>query len=250
MTNITTDIEPTSKPNAARHPFGVLMNLIITLLAPTFLGVTGGNIAYARAAALETVNAYRARNQADLIAIAQIIAFGLAALGSLSLSMADDISIPMILRLRGNAIACDRSAERNRRALIKSQVTERLPHDPAPDPEPFDDNAFLSAAAAQELAAESEARLREPEPKADPAPAAEPARAEKRHREMWAIAMVKDASEITASLPNLPPAERDAAVIRAAAMTSAAHDLLYGAASPGGLPGINRPNANREPRPL
>ena len=238
MTNTT--IEPTSRPNPALHPYGVLINLIITLLAPSFLAVTGGNIAYARAAALETVNAYRARNQADLIAIAQIIAFGLAALGSLSLSMADDISIPMTLRLRANAIACDRSAERNRRALLKSQATEPLPHDPAPDPE---DYAFLSAAAAQELAAEAEARLREPEPKPDPKPATEPALAEKRHREMWAIAMVKDASDITASLPNLPPAERDAAMIRAAAMTSAAHDLLYGTPSPGNLPG-SPPDAN------
>jgi hypothetical protein len=46
-------------------------------------------------AAIGTVNAYRARNHADLIAIAQIIAFGPAALGSLSLSMADDISLSM-----------------------------------------------------------------------------------------------------------------------------------------------------------
>ena len=46
-----------------------------------------------------------------------------------------------------------------------------------------------------------------------------PATGEKRQQEMWAIALVKEASEITASLPHLPPAERSAASIRAAALS-------------------------------
>ena len=58
-----------------------------------FLGISGGDVRLARIAAIQTVTAYRAANDADLIAVAQIIAFGLAALGSLSLSMADDISL-------------------------------------------------------------------------------------------------------------------------------------------------------------
>jgi hypothetical protein len=43
---------------------------------------------------------------------------------------------------------------------------------------------------------------------------------------MWAIAMVNEASEITASIPTLPPAERSEATMRAAALTNAAHELL------------------------
>jgi hypothetical protein len=82
-----------------------------------FLDVSGGDIGFARAAALETVNAYRTRNAADLVSIAQIVAFDLAALGSLSLSMADNLSLSVTLRLRGNANALNRSAEHNRRAL-------------------------------------------------------------------------------------------------------------------------------------
>jgi hypothetical protein len=74
----------------------------------------------ARRAALETVNAYRIRDQADLLTVAQIVAFGLAALGSLSLSMLDDLTLSMTLRLRGNANACSRSAELNRRARSPS----------------------------------------------------------------------------------------------------------------------------------
>jgi hypothetical protein len=118
---IVAPTEPSRKeapaPDTAFHPVDVLLHVIATFLAPMFLTASGGDIAFARMAALETVNAYRVRGPADLIPIAQMIAFGLAALGSLSLSMADDLSLGMTLRLRGNANACDRSAERNRRAL-------------------------------------------------------------------------------------------------------------------------------------
>ena len=97
MTDTITHPEPASP----LCPADILMTLIAALLAPMFLAVSAGDIGLARAAAIETVNAYRARNHADLIAVAQIVAFGLAALGSLSLSLADDLSLSMALRLRG-----------------------------------------------------------------------------------------------------------------------------------------------------
>jgi hypothetical protein len=49
---------------------------------------------------------------------------------------------------------------------------------------------------------------------------------------MWAIAMIKQSSEITASLPNLPQAERQEAAMRAGLLSSTAHDLIYGAPAP------------------
>ncbi len=216
--------ETTSTPQTTRppDPSGILMALIVALLAPMFLGVAGGDLAYARAAAIQTVNDYRTNNRAGLIAVAQIIAFGLAALGSLSLSLADDISITMALRLRGNANACDRSAENNRRALAKIEAQDPAPEKPE-YPEAFPDHSdsdlFLSAAAANLLAEESAARLQPAEP---------PVSEERRHQEMWAIAMVKESGEITASIPNLPPAQRKAATIRAAMLSSTAHDLIHG----------------------
>ncbi|MEA2730240.1 MAG: hypothetical protein QOF70_4715 [Acetobacteraceae bacterium] len=109
------------------HPGDFLMGLIVALLAPMFLGVTAGDINLARMAAFETVSDYRTQSHADLVAIAQIIAFGLAALGSLSLSMADDISVSMALRLRGNANALNRSAEQNRRAIGGGHSTPHRP---------------------------------------------------------------------------------------------------------------------------
>jgi hypothetical protein len=205
------------------HPTSLLMTLIVTLLAPTFLGVTAGDLTLARMAAIETINDYRARNNADLIAIAQIIACGLAALGSLSLSMDDDISLSMTLRLRGNAVALNRSAEQNRRVL--NQPLRNNDH-PAPEPEwTTEPGAFLSAAAEQELAEEAEARLRIPEQTAQPTQTVQLI-SEKRHQEMWVVAMINEASEITASIPTLPPAERSEATMRAVALSNAAHELL------------------------
>src|ERR1700733_3563161 len=166
-------IQTTESP--PHHPTNALMSLIVTLLLPTFLGVTAGDIALAKMAAIETINDYRARNSADLIAIAQIIACGLAALGSLSLSMDDDISLSMTLRLRGSAVALNRSAEQNRRVLAQPLRDDPIPFHfdmlPAPEPTPaeMDDaagiaraEALLSAAAAHELAAEAQARLQDP----------------------------------------------------------------------------------------
>jgi hypothetical protein len=286
--------QATTRSDSPLHPCDILMNLIVALLAPMFLSVAGGDIAHARMAAIGTVNAYRIRNQADLIAIAQIIGFGLAALGSLSLSMADDISLSMTLRLRGNANALNRSAEHNRRALTASHATDRsliMPRQPRnlktnPPRQNHDvDNAELTAgmAAANNAVADGQEPLPTEQQPANqaptpaPAPAADVAAAqktnaaqdtaapaqttgaatqktnamaekaaEKRHHEMWAIAMVKEASEITASIPSLPQAERRAATIRAAVLGSTANELLTGASSPSpihrnhGTPG--RPN--------
>ena len=273
MTQTTTNTTETATvPNP--HPSDILMNLIATFLAPMFLGVTGGDIGLARMAATETVNAYRAQNLADLIAIAQIIAYGLAALGSLSLSMADEISLSMTLRLRANANACSRSAEQNRRALSQCFGDNAIPYrttaaakPETPPPIPADRTptkaeVFLNDAAANMLAAESEARLRDPEPAVAQtqlptsaralAPTTTSTQAEKRNQEMWAIVMAKKAGDLTASIPNLPQAERKAASIRAAALSSTAHQLLTGGGShaqSSSIPIGSNPATNRPGRP-
>jgi hypothetical protein len=225
MTETTTTSGPASVPRL--HPADMLLQLIVFLLAPMFLCVSDGDIALARYAALETINAYRARNHAELIMIAQIVAFGLAALGSLSLSMLDDASLPTVLRLRGNANACNRSAEQNRRALVKSQANdapsaeaaEFVPTAPEPDlssePEPF-----LSAAAEHLLAEESLARLQ-------PAPTQDLPEA-KHRQQIWATAMLQEVEDITATLASLRPEERHTAARNAETLNSAAEDLLTG----------------------
>ena len=131
MSQTTSDPTPQS-------PAGILLNLILVLLTPMFLGAAGGNLTFARLAAAETLTAYRAETRVDLITIAKIVAFGLATLDTLGLSMTDDLSITKILRLRASANASDRAEHRNRRLLDQSQSNRIAPQ---PSTEPATDKA-------------------------------------------------------------------------------------------------------------
>ena len=232
------------------HPSAMLLNLIVAFLTPMFLTTSGGNIDHARSAAIQTVNAYGAQSEADLITVAQIIAFGLAALSSLSLSLADNLSPSMILRLRGNANACNRAAEQNRRAL---QAPRPAPATTEPQLMEVTDEAAVVAkvAAVRQRAAESEpARPEparpEPEQAANQPSAPTAATTDQPLQALWAAAAARIATEYTADLPNLPPAQRRAATIKAAMLSSCATDLLNGPPivrlRPGDLPGFMRSN--------
>lgn len=207
----------------ALTPSDVLITLISSLLAPMFLVASNGDVALARLAALQTMDAYRVQHQADVIAVAQILAFGLAALGSLSLSMADDISMPMMLRLRGNANACNRSAEQNRRALQASHQASPVAN-PWPNQAP---QAVPKAPAAPKApVAEASPPSQASAPAQPAAPAAVAMTEDQRHRAMWAAAFTEVAAEYTAELASLPPEERRAASTRADALASSANALL------------------------
>ncbi len=236
-------------------------------LAPIFLGVTGGDVAMARIMAIQTVSTQRVSSLTDLLAVAQIVAYGLAALGSLSLSMDDDLPLAMVLRLRGNANACTCSAEQNRRAIRNDRHEKPLPRDqPMPEPEmhhaePWPETTendgpggLMDDMVAEVLVAEARKRLVQCAEKAtDRAPVPQPVpvceaavpspAADKRHNEMWAIAMVNEASEITASIPGLPPAERHAASLRAGMLSSTANRLLTGLGN--SLPPLSDSDAGR-----
>ena len=76
---------------------------------------------------------------------------------------------------------------------------------------------------------------------------------EKRNQQMWAIAMAKESSEINASLPTLPDARRAEAMIRAAMLSSTAHDLIHGVPAvppkPGTQAAITPPLSSHHPPP-
>jgi hypothetical protein len=247
----------------------VFMDLIVAFLAPMFLAVSGGDIHYARAAATETVNAYRAESHADLLLVAQIVAFGLAALASLSLSMASDLPIALSLRLRGSAASSQRAGDQCRRARTQTrpepaaQLASRRRDD---DPFPDEATIIANVKAVREQARAAVAALQpqvaavqpsppataspqaaagappRPQPVSPPRPSAPPAprppaqpqpkqtsaTEDHQHRAAWANAMANVAEEVAASIPHLPPAERKTASIRAAALSSAASDLLAG----------------------
>jgi hypothetical protein len=241
MTETTTS-DPQSKPGPDTgtpfHPADILLNLIVTLLAPMFLCASEGDIRFARMAAMETVNGYRAQNHAGLIAVAQIVAFGLAALGSLSLSMADDLSVSMTLRLRGNANALNRSAEQNRRALTRPHADDAMPR---PNPAASIDQ--------EDHPQKTEAQKATPAPISnDKAPIAAKLltpQQQQQNRSAWATAITGVAKEFTDSLPFLPPTERKLTESKIAAMGSSVAALLSGKPLPnfraGPLAGITQP---------
>ena len=252
------------------HPSDILLNVVVSLLAPMFMAAAGNQAHLARMAAIEAVNAYRARTSADLIAVAHIVSFGLAAVSALGLAMADNLSLSMTLRLRGNANALSRVAERNRRALKESHADQAVPRqattastdDPAPDPA-YEQAVTAEVAATRQLVAQAQAKmtanLTEAEPAAAlasipgpipapipaPAPAAVTAQTpvpatpcaattptEQQLQAKWAEAMADVAGEFTASLPHLPKIERLAASRRAALLSSCATHLVTGANLP------------------
>ena len=237
--------QPDAKPTHAE----ILLNLIVTLLAPMFLQAAGGDAGLAQQAALGTINEYRAQNRVALLAVAQIIAFSLAAIGSLCQSMQDGVSPTLALRLRGNANALNRSVERSSRAL--ADPGPAAPVTMTPEDHAQEAAIIASVEAAQQAVAKAaeprpQAELQpqakpQPQPPAKPQPApakpatATPSEQEKQRRTAWAAAIADVAGEYTASLPFLPPEERKQAAIKVSAMSSSVAALL--SADPLPLPG-------------
>jgi hypothetical protein len=249
MTQTTPFDEDTSP-----YPAEVLINVIVTLLAPMFIAAANPDIGRARVAALETITSYQARSHASLIKVANIIAFGLATLGSLSLSMGDEMAIPLILRLRSNANALDRSTDRNERGLKILQADAAAE---APGPGFDESDVYAGVAEAQQRAAEFHARTRAPAPRAEPAraprdqqPAASAAivvpRQEPSYRSQWAAAMAEVAAEEIAAAANRPPDQRKAHSVRAEILSSTANTLLCG--GPGSPPVTGMPPEMVNPR--
>jgi hypothetical protein len=211
---------PASGPPSPEHPADCLINLIVILLTPMFLGVAGGDLAFARLAAIGTLDSYRAQTHADHITVAKIIAFGLAALDSICRSMEEDLTVSQILRLRGSANALDRAEHRNRLALRRSQAAAAPPiPDPQPRPIPKSN--------------------REPAPAATaPAPTAPaPTGADQQYAEVWAASAARIAAETTASLPSLSPEERHSAEVWVDALNGAATDFRTAGTPPRPSPG-------------
>jgi hypothetical protein len=186
----------------------ILANLVATLLAPLFLAATNGDLTRARLAAASTIASYCARTNADLIAVAQIIAFGLTALASLSQSTDPELPLPLALRLRGTANACNRSAEQNRRARAeKPNHPEPVPAPPKPslaEPRPTErDPAELIAkiAETQQRTADHLASL------------SVEAHQQQHDQATWAAGTAQVAAETAAEIANLPPEERRSAAI-------------------------------------
>jgi hypothetical protein len=191
-------------------PSDAFVNLIVTVLTPMFITAAGGDLNQARAAANQTVNAYVGRDPASLLLIAQSIACGLAVLSAISLSMAENMPINLILRLRGNAASLHRAGDKCRRALAETAPEAAEPaNGDAPKPPPM-----------------AEPPADAPTPKASPRLA--PRTRDEHHRAAWSSAMTDVANEIAAEFAGLPQAERRAASLRVTALNTTASHLISG----------------------
>ena len=121
---------------AEQAPASALMMFILAALS-SMMVPTLSDLTLARLAAQEAIEAYRTRGQHELITIGQIVAFAITALDTLRLSMSDDLSLSMKLRLRGNANGLNRSSRDCTQLLEKSRSSaadHRNPATPAPVP--------------------------------------------------------------------------------------------------------------------
>jgi hypothetical protein len=229
-----------------------LANLVLALLTPMFLWSTAGDIRLARVAAAQTLNEYRVANRLSLFTVAKIIAFDIATLSSLSLSMYEDVSMLLALRLRGNATSLDRSAERNRRLWELEQASRSGAGTET------EDTVEAAIAEAQRMVQQANARIRAAaeaagtQPDADPVPVAEPAAvaaqapsqvppsaaapaarltAEQQPTE-WPDEITEVAAAFAAGLEHVPPEEQWTEMRRIMAMTAAAAEIACGTTPP------------------
>jgi hypothetical protein len=90
---------------------------ILTFLAPLFMIGAQGDGAIATQAARDLLASYGARTNKEVRLAALTIAFSFGALDSLSRSIAAELTVNQILRLRGNANALHRAAHKSQDAL-------------------------------------------------------------------------------------------------------------------------------------
>jgi len=235
------DTIPSPGTGSRRRTADYLKDIIVAFLTPMFLWSCDGDPGLARLAAAETLDEFGITGHRGLITAARIIAFELAAISSLSLSMADDIPPTLALRLRGNANSLDRAAERNRRVLEADQRTAKaIPVDvKAVAASVAETQKLIRTATAHMQATPSSARPPEPQP-------VQQGRSSDNQtlwNTAWAQAMTDVAAEFTADLSKLPPAEQARERSRIAVLLEAATALASG--TPATFPGAPASVAGR-----
>lgn len=114
---------------------GTAFQHILAFLIPMFLKAADGDEVSARRAATDFLGSYNPTTDRELLLAAEIIGFSFATLDNLGRSVADpDLSLSTRLRLRSNANALNRAAERNRQNLQRTQKRALAPDDPIVQP--------------------------------------------------------------------------------------------------------------------
>jgi hypothetical protein len=101
---------------------GTVLDHVLAFVVPFFLTGAGADPDSARRAVADLLESYGPATDQDLLLAAEIVAFSLPTLDNLGRSVADPaMSITTRLRLRSNANALSRAAERNRQNLRRAK---------------------------------------------------------------------------------------------------------------------------------
>jgi hypothetical protein len=198
-----------------------LLAFILSCLTPL---LATSSHADAANAARQAIAAYNATAADQLLTIAQVVGFAIAALDNLRLSAAPDISLSLKLKLRGNANALNLSTQRTTKTFGTPHRDVAAPIEPQPDPEA--EAAALAALASARAALQKPAKH---QPTPQPIPTTPPTQDRKT---IWANAMTDIAAECSRNLAQLPPRQRHAEVLRIAALSNTARHLANGGAIP------------------
>jgi hypothetical protein len=172
-----------------------LTEILPGLLAPLLMSGTVTDPARAHRAAEQAIAQYQAGTQGELLTISQIVAFALTAIDNLRLSMPDDVSLTMKLRLRGNANALNRASLHATKALDKARADADPIWAEPPETTPIEP----------------------PEPVATPS--------EQQNSHHWANAMTTVAAELQARAPQVPPQQRKSDQLWVEVLASVAGEL-------------------------
>jgi hypothetical protein len=98
-----------------------ILETILAGVAMLFLTGAGGDMAAARQAASQMLNAYHPENENELRVAANIVSFSFQALEALSQAAAPDLPLTRILRLRSGAVSLSREGARAEGRLAQLQ---------------------------------------------------------------------------------------------------------------------------------
>jgi hypothetical protein len=126
---VQSTVDPAEEVAAA---VDLIFEAILGFLLPIFLTTAGGDPVAARSAVLELIDAYGVTTVRQLILVGRIMALSTAAMDDLRRSMVDP-AMPdaKVLRLRNNAVALNRTADRCQKALEMLQAPQRPATRPA-----------------------------------------------------------------------------------------------------------------------
>jgi hypothetical protein len=104
-----------------------ILETILPGLATLFLTGAGGDMAAARHAAIQMLDAYHPRTENELRLAANIVGFSFHALEALAQAAEPGLSLTRVLRLRGSAVSLSRESDRAERRLMQLQKAQPIP---------------------------------------------------------------------------------------------------------------------------